>query len=296
MSWIIFSLLAALIWAVANTIDKYVLTKWIKNPYIPVIVFIIVGFFSALVILFFQGIQILTVTQLLLVFLTGAFTISNLIFYLKAVQIAEISRIIPFFSLGPLFVAILGAIFLGEVFSETIYLGILFLVVGSWLISSKNFHEISLGKAAFFMLLSSFGFAVQIVLVKYLLNFTDNWTIFAYIRIALIPFLVIFLILNWKDFVSIFKKPRSGVFLSALFSSRIIGIIAYLALYLALSLGYATLVESLAAVQPLFVLIIAVGLSLVYPNIIKEEIGRKSIITKSIATVLMICGAVIVAL
>ena len=294
MAWIVFSLLAALFWALTNTMDRYVLVKWLKNPYIPVIFFIILSLLVSLVIFLIHGIPILTPTQFLFVFLSGIFTILNLIFYLKAVQIGEISRIIPFFSLSPLFVAVLGAFFLGEVFSGGIYIAVFLLVVGAWILTSKNFHEISLGKAAFFMILSSLTFSSQIVIIKYLLNFSDNWTIFAYNRVSLIPFLIIFLILNWRDFIAIFNIPKNKFLISALISSRGLGIIAYLCLYIALMTGYATFVESLRALQPLFVLIIAVVLSLICPNIIQENMTKRGVIAKLIGTTLMIVGAIIV--
>jgi transporter family protein len=112
--WILFSVLAALTWAIVNIIDKYVLTKWVRAPIVPVIINGIIGLLAGLFILLFQGLSTLSYLNIALVFVAGIFYILSLFFYFRAAKIEEISRVIPLYQLSPLFVLIFAALFLGR--------------------------------------------------------------------------------------------------------------------------------------------------------------------------------------
>ena len=89
MSWIFFALSAAIIWALANIVDKYVLTKWLKEPMIPVMFLGIIGLISSALIFSFKGIQILSSFNMLLVFVAGTFYILTNSFYFHALRLQE---------------------------------------------------------------------------------------------------------------------------------------------------------------------------------------------------------------
>jgi hypothetical protein len=55
-----------------------------------------------------------------------------------------------------------------------------------------------------------------------------------------------------------------------------------------------TLVNALASVQPFFVLAFAVALSIFYPKILKEEIGRSAVALKLIAIAMMFAGVILI--
>jgi drug/metabolite transporter (DMT)-like permease len=55
-----------------------------------------------------------------------------------------------------------------------------------------------------------------------------------------------------------------------------------------------TLVAALSSVQPFFVLLIAVVLSVFYPKILKEEIGKSAVLLKAVAILVMFAGAVLI--
>jgi len=145
--WIFFSILAALCWAIVNIVDKYILTKWVRNPLIPVIILGIIGLIASIIVYFIYGFSYLSYFNIFLAFIAGIFYLLMSIFYFKAVKIEEISRVSPLFYLSPLFILFFAAIFLGEVFTPLKYLGIFLLVFGAILISSRNLSKISLGRA-----------------------------------------------------------------------------------------------------------------------------------------------------
>jgi hypothetical protein len=74
-----------------------------------------------------------------------------------------------------------------------------------------------------------------------------------------------------------------------------LAVVALFIFTIAVSLGPVTLVNSLGALQPLFVLAIAVVFSNFFPHILKEEVDRHTIALKLVAIALMIIGTVLVA-
>ena len=91
--WIYFSILAAFLWAVGSIIDKFVLTKLIKNPLIPVIFSGVFGLISLVLILAFVGIQEMIFQNIIIAVVSGLLEIFGIVFYFKAVKKEEISRL-----------------------------------------------------------------------------------------------------------------------------------------------------------------------------------------------------------
>ncbi|MFC1800784.1 EamA family transporter, partial [Nanoarchaeota archaeon] len=181
MSWILFSVLAALMWAVVNIVDKYVLTKWVKNPMVNVIILGFVSLLAGVFVYFFKGLSELSYVNVLIALAVGGLYVLVCWFYFKAIQVGEVSRVVPLFHLSPLFVLIFAGVFLGEVFSFSKYFGIFLLIIGAIMISSEKLTKIRFGKAAVYMTLSALAVATYEVIMKHLLNFADFWTIFSYI-------------------------------------------------------------------------------------------------------------------
>lgn len=293
MSWILFSILAALIGAIVNVVDKYILTKWIRKPIVPVMILGIVGLLSSLVIYLFYGFSYLSYFNILISFVAGILYILAVIFYFKAVKIEEVSRVVPLFFLSPLFILLLAALFLGEIFTLTKYVGIFLLVTGAILISSKNIKRLSFGKAFCFVILSVISISIYYILLKYLLNFADFWTIFAYIKIGTIFALIPIFYFYFPDLIKTAKEYGNKV-IGIMSLNELLTLVAVLFSTIAVSVGYVTLVEALASAQAFFVLLFAVILSIFYPQILKEEITRHTIFLKSIAIIAMSIGAVLV--
>ena len=52
--------------------------------------------------------------------------------------------------------------------------------------------------------------------------------------------------------------------------------------------------NSLSSVQPFFVMLFAIVLSVFYPKILKEEITGQAVLVKSVAIMLMFAGAILI--
>lgn len=280
MLWAVLAISAALIWAVVNIIDKFVVSKLVKNPLVPLI---------------FLGIAYLSLTNILLALFVGVFYMITSMFYFKALSIEEASRINPLFFVSSIYILFLAAIFLGEKLSLSNYIGVFLLVGGAVLISLKSITNIGLGRAFWYMMLADIFLAVSSILTKYLLGFTDYWTIFSYSRLGCLIILVPILFYTFSDLVESVKK--NGVKLVSLVSTNeILNVFAVLLLVAATSLGSVTLVSAFTALQPFFVLSIAVFLSIFFPHIIKEVVTKRIILIKLVAILILFVGATLAVL
>jgi len=296
MSWVLFALGAAFTFALTNVIDKFILSKWIENELIPVVILGFVGLVFAGFVYFFRGFSFLSWVNVVLAFLAGVVSILFMVFYFRAVQVEEVSRVVPLFSFVPVFTAVLAAFFLGEIFSVERYFGVVLVVAGSLFVSVRSLSDLRwlrLGRAFWFMVLAAFFSAVFGVMVKYLLEFSDYLTVFSYTRlgavVAVIP-LFYFYLPDLKDTV----RKHEGSAVSLISFNGLLGILAALLMTIALSIGYATLVNTLGGIQPFFVLFLTVFLSLFFPGVLEEELDRVTVVVKVFSISLMLVGVYLV--
>ncbi len=293
MSWVLLSILAAFVFALANIIDKFLLTKWIKEPLILVLILSAVGLLIGLSVYLFHGFSFLSGFNIAMALIAGVIYMFGMFLYYKAAKIEEISKVMPLVYLSPLFILILATIFLGEIFTSIKYLGIFFLVSGAISISSKNFTKINFNLAFWFAILSALMFAIIAILTKYLLNFADFWTIFSYIRfgafLASIPLFYFYL----KDFYPPIKEfGLKSIGFASFNMVLLLG--AVLLLTIATSIGDVTLVNALASIQPLFVLFLATILTVFFPSFLKEEVNKSLVFQKISAITLIFIGTLLI--
>ena len=293
MSWILFAILAAFVWALVNVVDKFILSKWVKKPIVPLMIVSIVSLIVASFIYFVRGFSSLSFGHIILALFAGLFSASMTLFYFSALKREEVSRVVPLFYLAPLFIAILAAIFLGEVFSPLIYLGVIFLISGAILISTKKMRKIKLGAAFWLMIISSLSMSISQVIIKYLLNFSDFWTIFSYVELGVFLTLVPLFFFKFSDLMENVREKGKRV-VWAVSGNTLLNVSAVLFMTIGISLGPVTLVNALASIQPFFVLLFMVMLSLFLPKILKEEIGKSVLVRKLIAIVLMFVGVLLI--
>ncbi len=289
MSWIVYSLMAALIFSIVNTIDKFILNRIAKHPIIPIMILGGVGLFSAAVVFFVKGYSVLPLWLLILNLFGGICYILGNLFYFQAAKLEEISRVVPLLKLVPLCLLIPGVLFLGEVLTFQKYIGIFLLVSGAMLISLKGF-KLQLNRSFWLMILSVVSFSIYLALTKYLLIDVDFWTVFSYNRIGGIFVLIP---IYWLHFYKLKETIQENGWkgLAIISSSEALNVLAVLFVTLAASVGYITLVESMLSLQSLFLLIITVFLSVFFPRIIQEEVDKQVILMKLLAVSSMVLGA-----
>jgi len=291
--WIVLTLISSALYAFVNIFDKIILNKWIKDPLVPTIIVGFVNLLVALSIFSFHHVPVFSPANIFIAFLVGFLGFLSVITYFKAVQLDDISRVAPLFQLEPIFVSILAAVFLGEVFSISKYVGVSMLVLGALMISLKSFRNIRLGKSFWWMLLTVIIIAISIVLFKRLLEYGDFWTVFAYSRFGMIPIFFFVLFRSFRNLIQTAKNhgKRSLVLIAA---GESLGVVAMFFSIAAFAFGTATLVNALGSVQPMFILIISIVLSLFLPKVFSEELGKSIIFQKAFAITLLVIGGILV--
>ena len=294
--WVVFSLGSAFLMAVVNMIDKFVLTRWVRKPIVPLLILGLIGLVPAFVVLSIQGFPSPSVEMLLPSFLAGASFVLMSFFYFAAAQVEDISRLVPMFYLSPLFVSVLAAAFLGEVFPARKYLGVALLVAGAVLVSlRKKFKAFQRsGRSSWRMILAALCLAFYTVLTKRALAASGFWTVFAWTRLSMMAVLAPFFFSEGRELRT--TVCEHGLKVAALLTfNETLAMAATLGITIALSSGFATLITTLSSVQPFFVLLFAMLLSLFFPKILKEETDRSALAIKFLAILLMFLGAGLIA-
>jgi drug/metabolite transporter (DMT)-like permease len=290
MGWIFFSLLAALLWAIVNVIDKYTMSKLVESPLIPLLISGILGLFVAGGIWSVHGIETLSYLNLILAVLAGSFYVLTMYFYYLALQHEEVSKVIPIYYLSPVFILFFAKGILGENLTTNQYVGMAFLVSGAVLISAELPRNFKGSKGITYMMVAALCYALNQVLTKYLLKYNEFWTVFAYIRVGIFLSLLPIFYLNFNTILIYCKKIHSKAY-KIMTVNQLLNLAGVFAITLAMTSGYVTLVNALASVQPIFVLIITLILCTFLPNILKETLEGWVLIKKFMATIFIVIGA-----
>jgi len=296
MAWFFYSILARLFWSVAGVSEKYLIEKKFKSP----IVYLVIGFFAGLtsmIIIPFVGFKLPPINLLLLNSLAAFCFFIATYFYVKVVQLEEISRINLWWNITPIFTFLIAWLAIGERLSSTQLLAFALLVSGAVVTSLHAIgKKIVVSHALYLMLICCFFYACHDVIVRYISSYIPFSTIYIINTILFCVFSLFFFLS--RQFRNQFKQQHVSVgypisliaiiIIVALLSRA--GIVANLK---AISLGPVALVGATEGFQSLFVFIIAVLLTLFFPKIIKEEIDKKNVLLKIGALILMVFGVVV---
>ena len=198
------------------------------------------------------------------------------------------SRLVPIFYLATVFIGLISALTLREVFAPLQYFGVLLLVAGAILVSMRKF-SLKFGKAFWLMILSTLSISIYTILTKYLLSYEDYWTVFGYSRIGVFVAGIPLLYWHYSDFA---RMSRTAI--GVITFSESLNLAALFCITIATAQGFVTLVNALASTQSFFLLVFTILISLFYPRILKEEIGKGTILQKFVAIAMMFVGAMLI--
>jgi drug/metabolite transporter (DMT)-like permease len=290
--WMIFALLAPAFFAVCNIIDKFVLSKSIKNPYIYVILFTSIETCFAFLILLIGKVEF-TYPYFIFGIFCGLAAFIAYVLYSKAMIVEEASRVVPLIYITSLITVILAAIFLNEILVFEKYIGIALLLIGVFMISYEKPKEkiIGFSPALKFMLLFALIYGFVGIFEKFILNYISYWSLVFSISIgSFLGVLSMLLIQKFRsEFFNTIPKIGIKVFLIVVISEVFyyLGIISFL---IATQIAPVSLTSTLSSIQPFFVLIYTTILSIFAPQIIKEEIGKVMLLRKFISIMLILIG------
>ncbi len=294
MEWFIFALLAPIIFAVCNIIDKYVLTKKLKDPTSYNILALSLNVIPLATLPFFIRISLGFSAFLAIV---NGFVLSGMfIIYNKAIMKEEATRIISLMYTQPIFVALFSLIILGEQQSLQKYLGIIILIASAILISyNRTKGKFHLSYAILLILIYAVMSSLMKILTKYALYNVDYWGFFFwsivgnFIGISLLVAVPLIRRRLTKQVIKLDK--RTWLFILA---SDVFWWFGSIIFFIALSIGYVSLTVALMSIQPLAVFILTLILTIHRPKVLREEISRGNIILKLLAIILIFIGSYLI--
>jgi len=294
--WIFITIIAHLLNAVVFIVDKHLISKTAMKP-------VAYAFYSGIflfvyLILIPFGYAAVETKYAILGIITGALFIFLLVVFYKAMQAGESTRVIPVVGgLTPVFTFILAYLFIGERLGFYQIIAFILFILGGFLLSSKFSKEhFKIIKGIDMAVLAAFLFAAYYTLMKFLFLHVSFLNGFIIIQIGAFLGAIV---------LALSRKNRKAIFAPASANSRmkketlylfvpdkLLGALAGFLIPYAISMEGAsvTIVNSLQAVQYVFLLGFAIILSKFFPSFFKEQIGEKIIEQKILAIVIIGIG------
>lgn len=299
-NWFLIALIAPLLWSIVNHIDKYMLSKYLKDRGVGAL--LIFSALSSVIILpfllYFYHVQIFDISNidLMILIFVGFLSAMAFYFYLEGMDQEEASIVIPLFQLVPVFGYFLSYFILGEslnttqIFSSLLIIsGIIILVVE---IDIDNKIKLK-GRVLALVTTSSFFFALHDTLFKKV-AITESFitaVFWQYVSLTIFGLLILVFIKKFRnDFISMFQNTGTKLLGINIFS-EILYIIGNLTNNFATLLAPVAVVLVVSSYQPLFVFIIGVFLTIFLPKISMEKISGKHLIHKVISILIIIIGS-----
>ncbi|MEK9173993.1 MAG: hypothetical protein AAB845_01880 [Patescibacteria group bacterium] len=283
MTWISFAILGYFCNAVSQLLDKVILTeKHIPQPAVYAFYVSLFSLFS----LFFApfGFSLIPGYFLVIFLLSGMMFILGLLAFYYAVKVGNVARIAPLVGLiTSITVLMAGGLIpsaFGEVvFSAQVWLALVLLVVGGILIS----YDLPLRRTdrlPLTAILAGFLLGVSLLLLKYGYGQTDFINGLVWSRIGMVLTGLSFLLIPiYRKQILVHHEPKkmktkaSMVTLALfVFNKSTAGVASFLILY-ATNLGSVSFVQALNGTQYVFLLLLAIPISLRFPHIFGEHLS-----------------------
>ncbi|PIR93977.1 hypothetical protein COT97_03695 [Candidatus Falkowbacteria bacterium CG10_big_fil_rev_8_21_14_0_10_39_11] len=290
MEWVLFTLIAMLFWTAVNILDKYIVSHELRDPILTTTIFGVTLYLLFIIFAVLSGTITTSISVIILSLVAGICYTIALLGYYYSMQRLEVSRFVPILAVEPLVISILAFIFFAEKFSWVAYLGILFIVAGSILISHEKASQKKHSKKILLLaFLAMAVFAIRNLLIEAATLVETVPTVMFWFGVGgiIIPIgLIIFHHPHLRE------KAEKGV--QHLIVTGILSAMAMIFFTKAISVGPITLVVAFISTKPLLVFIVATLLSFLHPKILRERISTSILLKKSLATAFIVAGGILV--
>ncbi len=298
--WFFIALIPPLLWGLVNHLDKFMLSKYIKDKGVGSLLIIscLAPVLFLPFIIFFYGNNLFNIlfSDILLLFFIGLTSALAFYFYLLSMEEEEASIVIPLFQLVPVFGYFLGFIVLGENLTLQQIFASLLILFGMTILAlevDEDYHFKFKFRVFGLVALSSFLFALHDILFKKVALVENFWVsvFWQYLALFFVGILIFIFIKSFrKNFISVFKNAGGKIVTLNIFG-EILYLIGNVSNSFATLLAPVVLVLVVSSYQPLFVFLIAIFLTVFFPKITTENISRKHIIHKLISILIIIIGS-----
>lgn len=296
MNWFLLACIAPMFWALTNYFDKALLSRMNVHTGVSTIMLFssLISIISIPLIFFFApDIHLSLNASTLYLLIVGVLYALGIWAYMIAMNAEEASIVVPFFQLAPLLTLFFAFVFLGEkllpiqlLAGAAITLGALILTVD--ITQGYRFRK----TVAVAMLVCCTCLALASTLFKYAALEDSFWTSWLWEQIGLgLVGCVLFAVPTYRrDFMRAVAHG-SRRFMTVNIVNEVLTLIGnMLQRYASLLAPVALVVLISNAVQPVYVLLMGVLLTLFFPHIIKENVTKHHVVQKILAISIMVAG------
>ena len=299
MNWITTALLSATMQTGVSIIDSHLLSRRMLGLRTFMLAMSVIQVFFSLVLYLIEPWQTdVPAAAFGWVALATVAGTSGALLVLFVLQKEEVSRVVPITHISPVFVAIIATVFLDERLEWLHWLAILIVVAGAIVITLERTAPgtaVSLKKPFILLFLASLLGALGSIFTKQALEYLSFWNMYS---MSILGTAIIMLSVSlrpgtlrrWRD------MDRRGSTLALVTGNEIVALSASVLYVRAVSLGPVSLVATIMGTRPVLVAVFSMLLSLVLPGFLMELPGRRTMVLRLAAILLIVGGLSIISL
>ncbi len=293
MSWLIYALLAPLIFTIVNFIDKLILEKHVHNPSSMPPYLAIMAFLSGCVLWVVTGFPMLPFRDVAIVMFTGILTAVGALLYYRALSMEETSKVIVLIQIQPVMVLILSFLLLHETITAIQFVGFILILGAAIALSVKRgMGGIQFSKILWMLLIVNFLWSLSVVLFKLVVvgDYFEQFLPYESWGFALGGLLIFVFVSSVRNAFreSLRTIPRQALGIIAV--NETIFLAAKLLTLAAVALGPTALVSVLGGTQVFFGIVAGWVLTILVPSIYREDIARQDLIRKGLVALVLFAG------
>ncbi len=300
MNWFLIALIAPVVWSIVNHIDKYMLSKYLKEKGVGALL-IFSALSSAIIlpfVLYFFSSEIFDIgnRDLVTLLLVGFLSAGAFYFYLLGMEEEETSIVVPLFQLVPVFGYFLGYLVLGETLTTAQIFSSLLIMSGIVILTIEIDEEYKIrlkSRILFLIAISSFLFALHDTLFKKVAIVESFWVsvFWQYLSLTIFGLITLWAIKKFREDFLVMVKDTGRRLFSLNVASELLYILGNLTNNFATLLAPVALVLVVSSYQPLFVFIGGTLLTLLVPHLVTEKISRRHLAHKFISILIIVIGS-----
>jgi len=298
MTWISASLISAVLLAIANVVDSHLIQKRMPSIWSFLLMAgLLHVIFASIFLVIYPLPADVGAFPWFIAILSAIGRGFAVLLMLYAMRTEEISRIIPVVNTQPIFVSILAVPILGEALNYKHWLAIVITVAGAILISvrwdGEGRRRARLRTSFTMLILSSMLFGLANLGTKYALDYFSSWNIYS---LGSFCFGSMFFILSLRTTTLRQLRDLTNRFwvLSVVSFNELIALGGLLLSFWAMEKGPISLVTTIQGSRPLFVFLIALVLSSLWPTVLGERFTKGIVVVKMISIALIVGGVTII--
>jgi drug/metabolite transporter (DMT)-like permease len=296
MPWLLFALIAPVLWSVSNHIDKYLYERFYRKSLpgsLMLLTAIVSAFIAVTIAVVKPGVFTLPARSVVVLLIAGLLNFVYIFPYIYALLRDEASRVVPLFQIAPIFSYLLGWSILHEQLTTAQLLGGAVVIIAAIAINLDLDAGFRFKKSVFLLMtLAAALFATEGLLFKYGTAGFGFWdgAFYQYAGLALTGLIVAICSKTFRDNFKMIFLANKRVILTVSLLNEAFAIGAFMAYNYAVLIAPLALVALVSNTQPFFVIAFGIIITLYFPKLGKETLTRRHLAQKIACTAVIFGG------